>query len=306
MVTPPTDNQTAPPVPTCYRHPGRETYVSCVRCGRPACPDCLRPAAVGHQCVECIREGSKTVRQATGRFGGRVSGTARVTWTIMGLNLVLFVVLLAHSSLQYDLGLVGIGRLTNNSPLIGVAVGQWYRLLTHAFIVPGTAGLGVLDIAFNMYALYIVGPAIERMLGSVRFLGVYLASALGGALGFYLLGPVSQFAMGASGAIFGLFGAWFVLAKRLRLDWRPVVTLIVLNLAIGFVGHSIIAWQAHIGGLITGLLLTAAYVYAPSRNRGLIQLGATAGVLALIVGGVVLRDYQVIHQVIWPWQHAPG
>jgi membrane associated rhomboid family serine protease len=295
MVTPPTDNQSAPPVPTCYRHPGRETYVSCVRCGRHACPDCLRPAAVGHQCVECINAGNKTVRQATGRFGGRVSGTARVTWTLMGINLVLYLVLIAHPSLQYDWGMIAGARY--NGGLIGVVYGQWYRMLTSAFIAPGL-GLGLLDIAFNMYALYIVGPAIERMLGATRFLGVYLASALGGSLGFYLLGPVNTNAMGASGAIFGLFGAWFVLARRLRLDWRPVVTLIVLNLAIGFVGHSIIAWQAHVGGLITGLVLTAAYVYAPSRNRGLIQLAATAGVLALIVAGVVLRDYQLVGRVI--------
>lgn len=304
MATPPEPGQTVPPEPpTCFRHPGRQTYVSCVRCGRPACPDCLRPASVGHQCVECIRQGNQGVRQATGRFGGTVTGTPRVTWTIMGLNVVLYLVLLAHTSLADDWEMLGgacngvvYGGVCHGQ-VVGVAAGQWYRLITSAFL-PGTGGLGILDIAFNLWALYIVGPAMERLLGPVRYLTVYLASALGGALSYYFIAPVNQPALGASGAIFGLFGAWFVLSRRLRLDWRPVALVIALNLVIGFVGASYIAWQDHLGGLITGVVLTAAYAYAPRKNRGLIQLAATVVVLALIVGGVMLRDYQLVHQVI--------
>jgi membrane associated rhomboid family serine protease len=295
MATPPETGQTAPPAPTCYRHPGRQTYVSCVRCGRPACPDCLRPAAVGHQCVECIRQGNRGVRQATGRFGGRVSRTPRVTFTIMGINILLYVVQLAHSSLALDWAMLG-GAIVNGH-LIGVAGGQWYRMITSAFL-PGTGGLGILDIAFNMWALYIVGPALEQMLGPVRYLALYLMSALGGALSYYFIASPGTPALGASGAIFGLFGAWFVLARRLNLDWRPIVTVIALNLVLGFVGSAYIAWQDHVGGLVTGVLLAAAYVYAPRKNRGLIQLGATLVVLALIIGGIVLRDYQLVHQVI--------
>jgi membrane associated rhomboid family serine protease len=295
MATPPETGQTAPPAPTCYRHPGRQTYVSCVRCGRPACPDCLRPAAVGHQCVECIRQGNRGVRQATGRFGGSVSRTPRVTFTIMGINILLYVVQLAHSSLALDWAMLG-GALANGH-LIGVAGGQWYRMITSAFL-PGTGGLGILDIAFNMWALYIVGPALEQMLGPLRYLAIYLMSALGGALSYYFIASPNVPALGASGAIFGLFGAWFVLARRLNLDWRPIVTVIALNLVLGFVGSAYIAWQDHVGGLVTGVLLAAAYVYAPRKNRGLIQLGATLVVLALIIGGVVLRDYQLVHEVI--------
>jgi len=295
MATPPETGQTAPPAPTCYRHPGRQTYVSCVRCGRPACPDCLRPAAVGHQCVECIRQGNRGVRQATGRFGGSVSRTPRVTFTIMGINILLYVVQLAHSSLALDWAM--LGGATANGHLIGVAGGQWYRMITSAFL-PGTGGLGILDIAFNMWALYIVGPALEQMLGPVRYLAIYLMSALGGALSYYFIASPNVPALGASGAIFGLFGAWFVLARRLNLDWRPIVTVIALNLVLGFVGSAYIAWQDHVGGLVTGALLAAAYVYAPRKNRGLIQLGATLVVLALIIGGVVLRDYQLVHEVI--------
>lgn len=297
MATPPEPpGQTEAPAPTCFRHPGRQTYVSCVRCGRPACPDCLRPAAVGHQCVECIRQGNQGVRQATGRFGGTVSTGAKVTWTIMGLNVALYAVLLAHPSLADDWAMLG-GARAPNGQLVGVATGQWYRLITSAFL-PGTGGLGILDIAFNLWALYIVGPPMERLLGPVRYLAVYLASALGGAVSYYFIAPVNQPALGASGAIFGLFGAWFVLSRRLRLDWRPVAMVIALNLVIGFVGAAYIAWQDHLGGLITGVVLTAAYAYAPRKHRGLIQLGATVVVVGLLLGGVALRDYQLVHQVL--------
>jgi membrane associated rhomboid family serine protease len=292
MATPPESDSAESPAPTCFRHPGRQTYVSCVRCGRPACPDCLRPAAVGHQCVDCIREGHQGARPATGRFGGRVSATPKVTWTIMGLNIVLYLVLLAHASLANDWAMLGGALNPANGQVIGVAAGQWYRMITSAFL-PGTGGLGLLDIAFNLWALYIVGPALERLLGPARYLALYLASALGGALSYYFIAPLNQPALGASGAIFGLFGAWFVLSRRLNLDWRPVATVIALNLVLGFVGSAYIAWQDHLGGLITGVLLSAAYVYAPKKNRGLIQLAATLVVLALIIGGVYLRDYQV-------------
>ena len=277
--------QAAPQV--CYRHPGRPTYVSCVRCGRPACPDCLRPAAVGHQCLDCIRGGNQTVRRPAGRFGGAVSSQARVTQVLIGVNVALYLVLLAHASLQYDWWMVG------NE----VAAGQWYRLITSAFL-PGVGGLGLLDIAFNMWALLIVGPAMERQLGAVRYLAVYLCSAIGGGVSYYFLAAPNQPALGASGAIFGLFGAWFVVARRLGLDARGVVFLIVINLGIGFVGHSYIAWQAHVGGLVTGGVLTAAYVYAPRRRRGAVQLAATAAVLALLALGVIIRDHQLVGAVL--------
>jgi membrane associated rhomboid family serine protease len=271
-------------VPVCYRHPGRQTYVSCVRCGRPACPDCLRPAAVGHQCVDCIRQGNQGVRQAAGRFGGTVtSGAARVTMTLIGINVLLYVVLLAKPSLADDWAIYGGG----------VATGQWYRLFTAAFLPP-TGGLGIIDIAFNMWALYIVGPAVERTLGPARYLTVYLVSALGGNVLYYLITKPDQGALGASGAIFGLFGAWFVLARRLRMDARPVVMLIVLNLVISFVGANYIAWQAHVGGLVAGGLLTAAFAYAPRKNRTAIQVAATVAILVVMAVIVVVRNHQLL------------
>jgi membrane associated rhomboid family serine protease len=260
-----------------------------VRCGRPACPDCLRPAAVGHQCVECIRTGNAGARQATGRFGGTVAVTARVTWALIAINIVIYIIELAHPQLGFDWEMIGAGRYTTGGPIVGVAAGQWYRLITSAFLPPPDSGLALLDIAFNLYALFIVGPAIEKALGSVRFLAVYLVSGIGGSLLLYMLVPFEP-AAGASGAIFGLFGAWFVLSRRLRVDSRQVIFLIAINLGLAFFVPQI-AWQAHIGGLIAGAALTAAYVYAPKANRTVLQVAATVAMLALFVVILVVRNH---------------
>jgi membrane associated rhomboid family serine protease len=287
------DTSPSTSIPTCFRHPGRETYVSCVRCGRPACPDCLRSAAVGQQCVECVREGNRGVRRGGAVFGGRPTTSSVVTWTLVGINILLYIVELAHPSLGDDWAMLGRAQITPGGALQGVAEGQYYRLISSAFLPPpGLSGFGPLDILFNMWALILVGPALEKLLGPVRFIAVYLVSALGGSVMFYLIGPSYVEALGASGAIFGLFGAWFVVARRLRLDSRAIVTIIVLNLVIGFTVHGI-AWQAHVGGILAGGLLTAAYAYAPRANRALIQGAATAAIVAILAIAVVLRDHQL-------------
>jgi membrane associated rhomboid family serine protease len=300
MANPPDQGQSVegrvvPGAPTCFRHPGRQTYVSCVRCGRPACPDCLRPASVGFQCVDCIRQGNRGTRQAAGRFGGAITAKARVTWTLIGLNILLYLIQLAHPNLATDWSIVSgpvYSGKVGASPVVGIAMGQWYRMITCAFL-PGTGGLGILDIAFNMWALLIVGPAMERVFGPVRYLTIYLVSALGGSALYYLLAAQNEPALGASGAIFGLFGAWFVVSRKLGLDSRQVILLIVLNLAISF-SVPYIAWQAHVGGLIAGGLLTAAFAYAPRKNRTLLQVVATVAMLVVIAVCVVVRNHQLL------------
>jgi membrane associated rhomboid family serine protease len=278
--------------PACFRHPDRETYVSCVRCGRPACPDCLRSAAVGQQCVECVREGSRGSRPVRAAFGGRPSRGAYVTWSLLAINVILYLVELAMPSLADKWSLLGYASPSGYPPYQGIAAGEWYRLITSAFLPPtGTAGL--LDIAFNMWALLIVGPGLEKVLGWERYLGVYLLSAVGGGVAYYLVVPPTQAALGASGAIFGLFAAWFVVSRRLRLDSRGIVTLIAINLVFSFVYRGSIAWQAHIGGLITGALITAAYVYAPHKGRTVIQVAATVAVLAMVAGIAIIRTGQI-------------
>jgi membrane associated rhomboid family serine protease len=284
-----------PEVPACYRHPNRETYVSCVRCGRHACPDCMRSASVGQQCVECVGEGTRSARQARTTFGGRPAAGAVVTWTLVGINVAIFLVTWVHPSIVNNLELLGRASYTYGGPAHGVAAGEWYRLITSAFLAPATglSGLGFVDILFNMWALVFVGPSLEGLLGRARFLAVYLLSAVGGGVMYYFLAPPNYPAVGASGAIFGLFGAWFAVSRRLRLDTRGIVMLIAINLALSFFFHNIIAWQDHIGGLLTGALLTAAYAYAPRKNQVVIQVLATVAVVALIVVAVVIRNGQL-------------
>jgi membrane associated rhomboid family serine protease len=215
-----------------------------------------------------------------------------VTWALVAINIVMFLVVLARPSVAYDLEMIGLAR-GNNGALIGVGAGQWYRLITSAFVAPGgLGGLGFMDILFNMWALLIVGPALERMLGSARYLAVYLLSALGGGVFLYYMAALSQQSLGASGAVFGLFGAWFVVSRRLRLDSRGIIVLIVINLVLGFVVPRI-AWQDHIGGLITGAVITAAYAYAPRSRRFLVQGTATVAVLALLAIAIIVRNGQI-------------
>jgi membrane associated rhomboid family serine protease len=281
-------------VPTCFRHAGRETYLSCTRCGRPACPECLRSAPVGQQCVECIKEGSRTVRQPTGVFGGRAVSGAVVTYTLVALNVLFYLVEWVYPKIVDYLALIGSAYDPKVHALVGVAQGQDYRLLTSAFLhEPGFAGFGPAHIIFNMWALILVGPALERLLGRLRFLALYVLSALGGAVMFYFLAPVNELGLGASGAIFGLFGAWFVVSRRLRVDSRAIIFLIVLNLVISFTVAGI-AWQAHVGGLITGGLLAAAYAYAPRSHRALVQITATVAVVAVLVIAVLTRNHQLM------------
>ncbi len=277
-------------VPTCFRHPGRETYVSCVRCGRHACPDCLQSAPVGQQCVECVREGSRATPTTRTAFGGRVAAGARVTWVLVGINVAIYLIELTDNKVIDYFAMIG-GPARDpvlGGQVVGVADHQYYRLITAAFLHSTTP----LHILFNMLALVVVGPSLEQALGRLRFIVVYLMSALGGSVLFYYLGAPNTWAVGASGAIFGLFGAYFVVARRLHLDARGIVVLIGINLVISFTIPDI-AWQAHVGGLITGAALTAAYAYAPRNQRMLVQAGATVAVLAVLILATVVRTHQL-------------
>ena len=255
----------------------------------------MRAASVGQQCVECVGEGARSTRQARTTFGGRPVTGAVVTWTLVAINVAVFLIAWVRPAIITDLAMLGYSSYTAGGPPHGVAAGEWYRLITSAFLAPATGqnGLGILDIVFNMWALVFVGPALEGLLGRVRFLGVYLLSAVGGGVMYYFLAPQNAPAVGASGAIFGLFGAWFVVSRRLRLDTRGIVMLIAINLALSFFFNNTIAWQDHIGGLLTGVLLTGAYAYAPRKNRVALQVLATVAIVALIVIAVVVRNGQL-------------
>ena len=266
--------QTPAGAPTCYRHPDRQTLVSCNRCGRSTCPECMRSASVGHQCVDCVQAAAQSVPTAVTVSGGiRRAGAPVLTYALIAINVAVFVLQAVTPGLQAKLAL--------RAP--AVAGGELYRLGTSAFI-----HYGLLHLLFNMGALYVVGPPLERHLGRLRFVALYALSALGGSVVVYLFSPLNSATGGASGAVFGLFGATFVLAKRLNLDVRGVVTLIAINMAITFTIPGI-SWQGHVGGLVTGGLIAAAYLYAPRAGRNLVQGGATIGLLALFIGLIAWR-----------------
>ena len=274
--------------PTCYRHPDRETYVRCTRCDRPICPECMRSASVGFQCPDDVAAGAKSVRQPRTAFGGRLSGdTSRVSIALIGLNVAAFVLGLLAGVGELRLRFANLAGpvLLPSGEVAGVADGEFYRLVTAAFLHGG-----LLHLALNMFALASLGPVLESALGRSRFLVLYLLSALGGSTLSFLLAEPTTIGVGASGAIFGLFGAFYVVARKLGGDTRSIVTLLVINLVITFT-IPIIDWRAHLGGLVTGLVVAGAFAYAPrGPRRTAVQAAACTAVLVLLAVAVLLRS----------------
>ncbi|WP_310713087.1 rhomboid family intramembrane serine protease [Streptomyces lydicus] len=279
----------------CYRHPDRPTGVRCTRCDRPICPDCMVSASVGFQCQECVRGGSGTghAPQATVPrtiAGGTIAADPRlVTKILLGLNAAVFLAVLASGAELVDrLDLLGLAFDPNRYQLVGVAEGEWYRLVTAMFLhqqIP--------HIAFNILSLWWLGPPLEAALGRLRFTALYLISGLGGSALSYLLAAQNQPSLGASGAIFGLLGATAVLLRRLNYDMKPVLILLGLNLAFTFLWPNI-AWQAHVGGLVVGAAVAFGMVHAPRDRRAVIHV-ATCVLALLAIGAVVwVRTLQLV------------
>ncbi|MDN3936142.1 rhomboid family intramembrane serine protease [Arthrobacter sp. YD4] len=276
-------------VPVCPRHPDRPAYVRCQRCGRPACPDCQRAAAVGFQCVDCVNEAQRSAPQVRSAFGGvAAAGRPLATLGIIAACAVLYVLqwIVPNDWVYQNLAFATVYA----TPEFG-AFEPW-RMLTSAFL--HSQGF-ILHILLNMYMLWIFGQALEPLLGRIRFLALYLISALGGSVGYYLLTPAyvpgQQLAgvVGASGAIFGLFGAMLVVQRRRGGDTRQLWVLIAINAVIGFVVPQI-AWQAHLGGLVTGALCAAAIAYVPRGQRqGVLQFLGLLVVVGLLVAATAVR-----------------
>ncbi|MGW4565946.1 rhomboid family intramembrane serine protease [Streptomyces sp. NPDC004561] len=270
-------------VTTCFRHPRVESYVRCTRCDRFICPSCMREAAVGHQCVECVKEGARSIRQARTVFGGRISSVPLVTYVLVGLNVLAYLAELARPSVEGRfamLGTVPAGYLPE-----GVAHGEWYRLLTGAFLhlTPGEGTFGITHILFNMLALWNIGQVVEAQLGRVRYLALYLLSALGGSVLVLLLDP-TVFTVGASGALFGLGAAYWVMGRRLGHDMQAVNRHMAGLLLWLLISAGLTSWQAHLGGLVAGGVVTLAYAYAPRDGRRvLVQAGVCVALLALLL-----------------------
>ncbi|WP_327324810.1 rhomboid family intramembrane serine protease [Streptomyces sp. NBC_01210] len=276
-------------LPSCYRHPGRETGIRCTRCERPICTDCMVSASVGFQCPECIRTGSgtghgPTANQPRTLAGGAVAAHPHlVTKILLVINIAVFIAAAASDRVVNELALIAQWPPAPFVPVDGVAEGQWYRLFTSMFLHQQ-----VWHIAFNMLGLWWLGGPLEQALGRVRYLALYLLSGLAGSAFTYLIASPNQASLGASGAIFGLLGATAVLMRRLNYDMRPVIALLALNLLFTFTWSGI-AWEAHVGGLIAGIAIAFGLVHAPREHRNLVQFGSCAAVFLAIAVTVLLR-----------------
>ncbi|MCL2514366.1 MAG: rhomboid family intramembrane serine protease [Microbacteriaceae bacterium] len=286
-----TDHNTDPS--TCYRHPDRQSFVLCQRCGRTICGECQTPAPVGVICPECMREARasapRTRPEAVRRIGYLSrSGQPVMTYALMALCVFVFILqslpglgshitsaLLYASPYSYATG-------SATAQAYGVSFEPW-RLLTSVF-----AHASILHIGLNMYTLWIFGQILEPMIGKWRYLTLFLISGVAGSVGMLVLAP-GHAAIGASGAIFGMFGCLLILQRKLGGPIRQLVVLIVINLVLGFIPlfGATIAWQAHVGGLAGGLLV--GLVLAETRRISQRPLQAVLlGVvgLAAVLAGV--------------------
>lgn len=233
---------------TCHRHRDRVTYLRCSRCGRHICGDCSRDSPVGQRCPECAGATTRVVPARSIR-----SGISPAVLTIMVITVAAYLAQRANARFTVDYAHI--------TP--AVSAGEWWRVITATFL--HSVG-SIVHILFNMYALYVFGPYIERQAGTIRFVGLYLASAVTGGVVFQYLSEGA--AVGASGAIFGLFGAVLVGTYPLRhtpagaARFRQLLLLLAINLALPLLVRGI-AWEAHVGGLVAGMIIVWAWQRIP-------------------------------------------
>ena len=276
----------------CYRHPDRETGLSCSECDRPICYECMTPAPVGIRCPEHSGKAQgiqKVTRAVTGVGSSRINA---VTLALIGANVAVALVELATGSSASFLNnsifekgsLFAAGWFT---PTSGVAHGEWWRLFTSMFL-----HASFFHLAINMYSLYFVGSIMEQVIGRWRFLLLYLASGLAGSAGALVLSPLTP-TVGASGAIFGVLGGLFVLERKRHIaTGGQVAGLIVLNLVITIAFSSSISVGGHVGGLIGGMILMVALLQF--RRSALYSVASVAAitVAAVVVAYAKVRNYQ--------------
>ena len=274
--------QQAPPV--CPRHPDTAAYVRCQRCDRPTCPTCQVPSSVGVHCVDCARRSQAGRRQARTLLGGNMVPGALVTKILLGLCVVVYALQvlapgLATQSLDFRLGFLPV-----------LAAHEPWRFLTTAFLHANYMHLG-----FNMWALWVLGGTLEPVLGRWRFASVYLLSALGGSTAIYWLSwPGTEswitLTVGASGAVFGLFSAMFIVQRRFGRDTSGIVALVAINAVVSFLGANI-SWQGHLGGLLVGGIVSAIYAWAPRGRRKAVGIAGTIAVVVALVALNILRAF---------------
>jgi len=265
---------------TCYRHPDRQSFVLCQRCGRTICPECQTPAAVGVHCPECVRE-QRSQFQANRRASGAPSGLTVARRRFAMLDQKATVVIVAVSVVLWLLNTLSGGFvnawLSYYTPALG---SQPWRIVTGLFVHSS-----LFHILFNMWAVWIFGRMLENLLGTWRFVALYFLAGLGGDLAVTLLSPLTP-VVGASGAIFGLFAAFFVIQRSLGYNAVQLLVVMGLNLVVGFLPGTAISWQAHVGGIVLGLL--TGLVFAQTRNirRRRLQVGLLIAEAAVVLAGI--------------------
>ncbi len=274
---------------TCPKHPDKETYISCQRCGRPICPDCMRPASVGFQCPECVAEGRRTQRQPRTAFGGRIHARdTAVSIAIIAVNVVVFLIITAGGTFGNRLfadwvmisGEVPLGGVP---PDAGVANGEWWRLLSSSFV-----HAQIWHIGLNMLGVVVIGMHVERLLGRWRYLVLYLFSCLAAGVAVYWLAPANAVTFGASGGVFGLLGAGIILFRKRGYDISTLLVLLAINVVFTFTAGGI-SWQGHLGGLVGGLVGAAAFAYAPAKVRTVVQAAVYVVLVLVCVALVAAR-----------------
>jgi membrane associated rhomboid family serine protease len=263
----------------CVRHPDRPTGLRCTRCDRPACPQCLREAPVGMQCVDCVSAGARS----TPRARVRRPGTPVVVPTLIAVNVVVFVLTVINAGSVADNASGSLFAATALAP-VQVAGGGWWRLVTSGFL-----HIGLLHLVFNMVALWFIGRDVELVLGRLRFSVLYGASLLGGSTAVMLFGSPAGEVAGASGAIFGLMGALIVLLRRMQLPMTSVLVIVGLNIVLSLTVPGI-SLLGHLGGLVVGAVVAAGMVHGPAHSRPAAGLVVAGAVVAVLVVAIVLRD----------------
>lgn len=236
----------------------------------------MRPAAVGFQCPQCVQEGARSVRRPTAPYGGQPSANPALTsMVLIGINVVVWLALVATGGATGEL-LHAFALLPDSAAfrfpdgtveaIRGVSDGAWWQPVTSAF-----SHLEIWHIGFNMLALWFLGPQLESVLGRVRFLALYLISALTGSAAVMALSAEHSQTLGASGAIFGLMGGLLVVALRIKADVQQLLMWVGLNVAFTIFAASQISWQGHLGGFVGGAAVAAVLAWAPRKQRGLVQ-----------------------------------
>jgi membrane associated rhomboid family serine protease len=268
----------------CYRHPDRETGVSCSECGRGICPDCMVFAPVGIRCPDHAGRAQGTARVSTGVRRAAYEGTgALVTKVLIALNVLVYLANLAQGSSfgRTSGSLFEKGALFIRVPFYpgGLAEGEWWRLLTAAFLHGSIIHLG-----FNMFVLWFIGAPVEQAIGRGRFLALYIVSGLAGSAGALLFDPYAV-TVGASGAIFGILGAALVLEwQRSYVLGGQALGLIVVNLVLTFAIPNI-SIGGHLGGLAGGALSMFA-LSRFGRTHAIYGRPGLVGVLGLMAVGL--------------------